>query len=186
MNEIKVKKKFKKLNKKNLCLCGNFKNQFKSKTCRQCYLKLIKETRVAYTKSNNTCNCGEYKSKTTINCNACYLKIKRDKVLNKTIEYYWKMNRGSPNAYVHIRTNARKLMNESGIDKQCKNCKYNIHVEVCHIKSIKDFNKLTTLKEVNDLTNLIYLCPNCHWEFDKGKLTIEIINSKIGTGSLVV
>lgn len=60
--------------------------------------------------------------------------------------------------------------------KSCVNCGYDKHVEVCHIKAIKDFDLCATVGEVNDPSNLILLCPNCHWEFDNGLLKLEDIN----------
>ena len=54
--------------------------------------------------------------------------------------------------------------------KSCQNCGYNKHVEICHVKAIKDFSLETLISEVNDLNNLVGLCPNCHWKFDNGIL----------------
>ena len=75
--------------------------------------------------------------------------------------------------YCTIREYARKNLMRSGIMKCCKNCGYDKHVEVCHIKSISSFELSTTIKEINDLSNLVYLCPNCHWELDKGILKLS-------------
>lgn len=75
--------------------------------------------------------------------------------------------------YCTIREYARKTLMKSGIEKCCKNCGYDKHVEVCHIKSISSFDLTTTIREINDLNNLIYLCPNCHWELDKGILKLD-------------
>lgn len=75
--------------------------------------------------------------------------------------------------YCTIREYARKNLIRSGVDKSCKNCGYNKHVEACHIKSISSFDLNTTIKEINDLSNLVFLCPNCHWEFDKGILDLN-------------
>ena len=32
--------------------------------------------------------------------------------------------------------------------------------------AIHSFNENSLVSEVNDISNLIPLCPNCHWEFD--------------------
>jgi len=56
----------------------------------------------------------------------------------------------------------------NGISKECKKCKYTLYVEVCHIKPIRDFGPDAILNEINNPDNLVYLCPNCHWEFDHG------------------
>lgn len=62
-----------------------------------------------------------------------------------------------------IRNHARRTYNTLG--KSCK-CGYNKHVEICHIKAISSFDDSATLKEINDINNILFLCPNCHWELD--------------------
>lgn len=69
-------------------------------------------------------------------------------------------------AYALVRTRARKICPIS----PCKKCGYTKHTEVCHIKPIGDFDLDTKLSTINDLSNLIRLCPNCHWEFDHFEL----------------
>ncbi len=59
----------------------------------------------------------------------------------------------------------------------CANCGYDKHIEVCHIKPISEHSQDTKISEINKPTNLIGLCPNCHWELDNGLLTIEQILS---------
>lgn len=46
------------------------------------------------------------------------------------------------------------------------NSKNSKHIEVCHIRPIADYPPDTLLSVINDTSNLIGLCPNCHWEFD--------------------
>lgn len=48
----------------------------------------------------------------------------------------------------------------------CEKCGYDKHIEVCHKRPIKEFDDTHTIKEINDINNLIGLCPNCHWEMD--------------------
>jgi predicted restriction endonuclease len=55
-------------------------------------------------------------------------------------------------------------------EKVCAICGYSNHVELCHIKSIAHFSETAALEEINSLSNLIYLCPNHHWELDNGLL----------------
>lgn len=55
---------------------------------------------------------------------------------------------------------------------ECFVCKYNIHVEICHIKPVMSFDEDATVGEMNNLSNLIALCPNHHWEFDNGYLEL--------------
>lgn len=68
------------------------------------------------------------------------------------------------NRYGYVRWHAKKTIKHR--EKKCERCGYDKHVEVCHIKPIKDFDPTTLLEEVNSPDNLLLLCPNCHWEFD--------------------
>ncbi|HCT81196.1 MAG TPA: hypothetical protein DGT23_32430 [Micromonosporaceae bacterium] len=47
-----------------------------------------------------------------------------------------------------------------------------MHVDICHIKPISDFDSSATIYEVNVRTNLVALDKRCHWEFDHGYLTL--------------
>ena len=70
---------------------------------------------------------------------------------------------------------ARKVYKNSEKPKRCIHCGYDKHYEVCHIKSVSEFEDNATILNINQIENLIALCPNCHWEFDNGCLTIEEI-----------
>ena len=79
----------------------------------------------------------------------------------------------SVSRYNPIRNNARKLMEDAGIEKFCFHCSYDRHVEIIHKKAVASFPDDAKLSEVNAVTNLAYLCRNCHWEFDNGILRIN-------------
>jgi hypothetical protein len=79
------------------------------------------------------------------------------------------------NRYDYIRQHAQRVMR--GIPRRCKNCNYSKHVEVCHIKAIRDFDLKTKIKDINSKENLVLLCPNCHWEFDNGLLTLKNVGN---------
>lgn len=70
--------------------------------------------------------------------------------------------------YQYIRYWARSIAKDLGWTKCCK-CGYDKHFEVAHIRAISDFPEDTLLTIVNDPSNLMPLCPNCHWEFDNLK-----------------
>lgn len=72
----------------------------------------------------------------------------------------------------YIRNIARVIYKKSDKPKCCCHCGYNKHYEVCHIKAINSFPKNTLVTTVNNLNNLIGLCPNCHWELDHGLLQL--------------
>lgn len=99
-------------------------------------------------------------------CAECYKKARTfgDITLEEAI--YTKHHRSS--AFALVRSRARGIINER--EHRCVNCGYDKHVEVCHIKPIRDFSLSTKLSEINNPDNLLLLCPNCHWEFDAGLL----------------
>lgn len=74
-----------------------------------------------------------------------------------------------------IRGLARRLYEKSGFPMKCS-CGYHKHVEICHIKPIAQFHPNTPISVINDINNLIALCPNCHWEFDNGLLNVPARN----------
>ncbi|KKN22309.1 hypothetical protein LCGC14_0916410 [marine sediment metagenome] len=65
---------------------------------------------------------------------------------------------------------ARYTLDSAGRPKQCTNCGYDVYVEAAHIKPVRNFTPTTTLSTINKLSNLAYLCKNCHWEYDHGHL----------------
>ena len=74
-------------------------------------------------------------------------------------------------AYALVRSRARAVAKEQGWSS-CGNCNYSLHIEIAHIKAIGDFSEDTKLSVINAISNLLPLCPNCHWEFDHGFLTL--------------
>lgn len=73
-------------------------------------------------------------------------------------------------SYQSIREHAKRLYK---IDTAaCSSCGWDRHVEVCHRKAIADFPDSATVAEINAKSNIVLLCPNCHWLFDNGFLAI--------------
>jgi predicted HNH restriction endonuclease len=103
----------------------------------------------------------------------CQIQHQSDKLSNRTLKDVIGNRLGTPNAYVHVRQGARTAMKRSGITKKCYICSYDKHVEVCHRRPIHEFSLFILVKEINSLSNLVYLCPNCHWEFDHGMLDLN-------------
>lgn len=71
-----------------------------------------------------------------------------------------------------IRAHAVKAYRRSGKPTYCASCGYATYTEVCHIRPVSDFPDDATLSEINHPDNLIALCPNHHWEFDNGVLSL--------------
>lgn len=72
-----------------------------------------------------------------------------------------------------IRKYARLSYEKSKKPKKCKICGYNKHVDICHIKNVSEFEKNCKLSEINNITNLVALCKNHHWEFDNGFIKLD-------------
>ena len=72
-----------------------------------------------------------------------------------------------------IAKDARKRYENSNKPKKCLICGYDIHFDVAHIKAVSSFDNESKVKDINDIENLIALCPNHHWEYDNSDLTIE-------------
>ena len=84
-------------------------------------------------------------------------------VNKQTIEFA--SRRGGANRYDSIRAHARNVY-KNELKGCCEKCGYNKHVELCHIKAISLFPKETLVEVVNSRSNILFLCPNCHWEHD--------------------
>lgn len=72
-----------------------------------------------------------------------------------------------------VRKWAEKIYKENNPECKCVVCGYDKHIEIAHIKAVSDFDDNTTIAEINDINNLIGLCPNHHWEYDNGILDIN-------------
>lgn len=69
---------------------------------------------------------------------------------------------------IYITKHARMVYQKTGRAYSCLACGYTLHVDICHIKDIKDFDDTVKISEINSPDNLITLCPTHHWEFDHG------------------
>lgn len=151
-------------------------NAFCSSSCSATYNNPLK------LKSN-----GKYvlREKVCLNCNKTYTKDGRDATQTCNQLCYMELgmkqrlmkdsiNRSGSNTYDNIRKNAR-IYSKHFYPAQCMICGYDKHYEVCHVKDLKDFTREETIYEVNNKTNLIHLCPNCHWEFDHNQLDLQKI-----------
>lgn len=81
----------------------------------------------------------------------------------------------SRDLYGRIRERARKIYAKSDKPKKCI-CGYIKHYQISHKKGIATFDLQTPISTINDLDNLVALCPNHHWEFDNNKLSKSLLN----------
>lgn len=72
-----------------------------------------------------------------------------------------------------IRKDAQSVFDKSNSSRCCAICGYDKHIEIAHIKAVADFDDETLVSEINDINNLIALCPNHHWEYDNGMLELK-------------
>lgn len=72
-----------------------------------------------------------------------------------------------------IQKGARAQYEASNKHKACYVCGYDKTYEVAHIKPVSDFDDTSLISVINDVDNLIALCPNHHWEFDHLGLDIS-------------
>lgn len=79
--------------------------------------------------------------------------------------HYLKRGYSYNNVYSYIRERSRKYVKLFN-NPFCAKCGYNKHVEVAHIKPISKFDDNSKIEDINNPSNLILLCPNCHWELD--------------------
>lgn len=77
----------------------------------------------------------------------------------------------------HARNLARSWAKHNIDTSKCAICNYSNHVEVCHIIGLASFPDDTPLSETF-VNNLVALCPNHHWEFDNGLLTVEEVRPR--------
>jgi len=74
--------------------------------------------------------------------------------------------------HAKIRCWARRLYGNYNKSLSCKICNYNLYCEVCHIKPVSQFKDSDNIYDVNHIDNLVVLCPNHHWEFDNGYISL--------------
>lgn len=121
-------------------------------------------------------NCGEELNRQSwqdrrLVCDSCNpQKTNWEELTLKEIRNRYKYQKHS-----RIRQLSRQKYLESELPKFCIICDYKKHVEICHLKSISDFSKNTQLSEINNIDNLVALCPNHHWELDYGNLNKQDI-----------
>lgn len=144
--------------------CNNFgkcKNSSIERVCNKCYEKF--STNKVHHSRVRCKDCSHSLSDVILNTKAITLGeiISRKSVSDKHPS--WK--------YVHVR-NLNRFWNSDLRKLSCANCGYDKHVELAHRKAISSFPLTATLGEINSPNNNIQLCPNCHWEFDKGLLTL--------------
>lgn len=115
------------------------------------------------------------------------LGLSLDKIKNNTILNINSLTKGDlfnrynqwQTARSTIQKQARLIYKSSDKPKQCICCGYDKHYEVAHIRAVSDFENNAFISEINDINNLIALCPNHHWEYDNTDFDITPFLNKI-------
>lgn len=94
-------------------------------------------------------------------------------LLNKTKKEIFNIHKNWQSARTSIRRHAQYIFDSEIKENCCRKCGYNKHIEICHIKAVSLFSDDSKISEINNKSNLIPLCPNCHWEYDNGLLKIS-------------
>jgi len=91
---------------------------------------------------------------------------KKDKATREEIRKLKEENKN-----ITIRTEARKIYKQKYEHLACIHCKNKEvdNIQICHIKAVRDFDLTDSIEIINNLSNLISLCANCHLDFDKTK-----------------
>lgn len=142
--------------------------------CQSCAASYNNRAKPKRQPEGNCRRCNKVISTARTYCSDCWsgmLKSTRDRSLAE-IEY--KTGHKSA-AFSAVREHARRKSRFARVH-QCERCGYSKHVECCHIRAISEFPADATVAEVNADENILVLCPNCHWEFDRGMLDISEIS----------
>lgn len=127
--------------------------KFCTSSCAATHNNSVKPKRIKQ-RACKSCGCPVLSSRTY--CQSCW---NGRNCLNKTLN----SNDGN-NAYV--RQHARTAYKNSGRPYFCALCKYDKHVDICHVRDIRSYPDSTPYSIINHESNLIALCKNHHWEFD--------------------
>jgi hypothetical protein len=90
----------------------------------------------------------------------------------KTKREIFSSRKNYQSARTEFRRFASKEIKKHKIKKVCFVCGYDKHVMICHKKPVYSFSENSLLEEISNVENLVYLCPNHHWELDNGLLEI--------------
>lgn len=99
-------------------------------------------------------------------CNKCFKDSLESNLTQKNPTYADILKSRKYQPHSVIRIHAQKIYFKNFTKIECVKCGYSKHIEVGHIKAIKDSAPTDRLLTINDPSNLLGLCPNCHWEFD--------------------
>ncbi len=140
-------------------------NNFCSRSCAATYNNKAYPKRDA-AKKCSSCKKSLYYDNTTGFCRDCFSLYLLNNYNEQTIEDQLYKKADASLRFVYIRKRAKLTLKLEGRKKECETCGWDKHVHVAHVKALSEYPLDTKIGVVNDISNLKYLCPNCHWEFD--------------------
>jgi hypothetical protein len=96
----------------------------------------------------------------------------RKSITTKTKEQLFKERKTWQSARSSIRKNAERIYLSAFPKPTCVICGYSTTVEVAHRRAVSSFSGSAPITAINNISNLIGLCPNHHYEFDKGLIIL--------------
>ncbi|MBQ2176653.1 MAG: HNH endonuclease [Alphaproteobacteria bacterium] len=119
--------------------------------------------------------CGKEKTVISELCMDCRNKQKRENIKYRTLGSYIDGHKYLSTKCSEIRRDARRTIETSDKEKVCAYCHnhdFDQILEVHHLKGILEFDSSATIGEVNDIDNLVWLCPNHHQMLELGLITL--------------
>ena len=156
-------KKCKQCNEK--IIKGDYRKKFCNHSCSAIFSNIKRGYKI---RIGIKCKCAGKKEYESEMCRQCRNNEKNNEFLKRTIESFIKSRKGY---FTHqmegIRKHARKVLGQSTKLKMCEKCGWDKYVQACHKIPIYKFPKTTKVEEVNNIDNLMWLCPNDHWLYDQ-------------------
>lgn len=121
-------------------------------------------------------------------CDECYIVHQGGPVKhNKTKNGLSEMTKGEVRKSSHTNADFRaKVLRHARTSYKkeldiivCEFCGYSIYTEICHIQPVAFFENNVLIKEINNINNLVRLCPNHHKELDLELLDKDKLVNKI-------
>ena len=141
------------------------RHNFCSHTCAAKFLNPLRRIKSVCPRCNGK---KDYKAKL---CHKCKVSANFKVMLETPIsEYIYKGN--ARTKYSEIRKMAGIAIVRYDRKYICALCDFDICLDVCHIKPLAEFPVTALMREVNGEHNLVYLCPNHHRLFDRGRISL--------------
>lgn len=141
---------------------------------RSCCMKFYNKNKIKAISKTKDCNFCSAKFEVKRQKNGQFLRTK--KCPDCSVFIHHNMTKGDlfnsrknwQSARSSIQKHARKIYAKYNKPLICCICNYDNHVEIAHVKSVSEFHNDSLISEINNIDNLIPLCPNHHWEYDNG------------------